>query len=71
MKVIKAKSWMIYECGGCKSKLEADIGDVWCSAGTDISGTYDEDYYITCPVCGTNRHLSYKEVPPKAKKDHY
>ncbi len=67
MKVLEAKPWKIFNCASCGSKLEAEVSDVKCNAGRDISGCYDEDYYLECPVCGGVNHLSYKEVPPKAR----
>lgn len=70
MKVLDAKPWLLFKCAGCKSKLEADVSDVKCHAGRDISGCYGEDYYVKCPVCGTERSLSYEEVPPIARKKH-
>lgn len=70
MKVLDAKPWLHFTGRGCKSKLEADVSDVKCHAGRDISGCYEENYYVKCPVCGTERSLSYEEAPPIARKKH-
>jgi len=64
MKVLEKKPFMVFECGLCHSKLEAEVEDV--KGFTDSDG--DSFYWIACPVCGSKKYLSYKEVPPKAEK---
>lgn len=67
MKVLEKKPFMVFDCSLCHSKLEADVGDV--KGYTDCDG--DSSYWIECPVCGKQKYLSAREVPPKACKRDY
>jgi C4-type Zn-finger protein len=58
-----------FECSGCKSRLVAELEDVQVGYfGANYGGDRPErTYYITCPVCGTDKTLRHNEVTPKAR----
>lgn len=45
-------------CRECGSTLEFTHSDIRSQSGRDISGCYDTDYYILCPVCTTKCFVS-------------
>ena len=63
MKVVEKKPFWTLTCRGCRSKLEVDISDVLLGI---FGGSYcengDEEYYISCPVCGMVNFLPESKV---------
>ena len=71
MKIVDEKpSGFEFECRGCKSRLLAEVEDVKVGYfGANYGGdTPDREYYVTCPVCGTDRVLKYNETTPKMRQ---
>ena len=68
MKVIEVKSWVFpFDCIKCKSKLEAEKGDIRVG---NFGGSYcdrgERKYYVECCECGEIKIISDKDIPPKA-----
>ncbi len=59
MKIIERMEWVhVFTCSGCKSRLEAEPGDVKCgSFGGSYCENGDEGFYVDCAVCGTELRL--------------
>jgi hypothetical protein len=64
-KILKEKPWRwVFECRNCQTKIEAGIDDVECAYFSD-----ELEYYVVCPVCGTNNLSGWKvSIPPKAQE---
>jgi hypothetical protein len=71
-KILEEKPWAwIFECRSCHTKIEAGIDDIECAYfGANYGGDSPQlDYYVTCPVCGTDNQNNYRvAIPPKAKE---
>jgi hypothetical protein len=71
MRVIEEKPFNVeFECRCCKSKLQAEPEDVKIGYfGANYGGdTPDREYYVTCPVCGTDKILKHNELTPKVRE---
>jgi C4-type Zn-finger protein len=71
MKIVDEKPFNFgFECRVCKSQLVAEIDDVKVGYfGANYGGdTPDREYYVTCPVCETDRILKYNETTPKVRQ---
>lgn len=53
-KILVEKPWWIFNCKSCKSKIQAEPGDVKLgSKGVNYGGENPEDmWYVPCPKCG-------------------
>jgi predicted RNA-binding Zn-ribbon protein involved in translation (DUF1610 family) len=69
MKIIEANSPR-FECRSCKSILEIEPQDVAVGYfGANYGGdTPEREYYVTCPICGTDKILRSGEISPAARK---
>ena len=71
MKIVDQKPFSFhFKCRGCKSKLVAEIEDVKVGYfGANYGGdTPSRQYYVSCPVCGTNHILKDHELTPKVRE---
>jgi len=59
-----------FECRGCRSQLVAEIADVKVGYfGANYGGERPvRKYYVSCPVCGTDRVLEYNQTTPKVRE---
>lgn len=70
MKIIDEKPFNVqFVCVGCSSTLEAEAEDVTMGRfGGDYGGGIGKiRYYVTCPVCYTQKFLDEDKVPPKVR----
>ncbi len=71
MKIIEEKPFnFAFECRGCKSQLVAEAEDVSVDYfGPNYGGdSPTRGYYVTCPVCGTDKVLEYSQTTPKVRE---
>jgi transcription elongation factor Elf1 len=68
MKILVQKVWWIFTCKVCKSKCQAEPGDVTARPNTDSEG--DVVGYIpvvACGHCGKERDVPANKLTPKIK----
>lgn len=71
MKILDAKPFAyLFECHKCGSQLEAEAEDVQVGYfGANYGGDRPErTYYVTCPVCGTDKTLGVDELTPAVRQ---
>jgi hypothetical protein len=58
-----------FTCRGCKSQLIAEADDVLVGYfGANYGGDLpDRQYYVTCPVCETDKTLKHGDVTPRVR----
>lgn len=55
----------VFDCGQCKSKLEADESDLRCYPGDFREA---ESFYVLCAVCGRQRFFDPNGAPEMVKR---
>lgn len=75
VKVLEKGNWKeewkyVFSCKECKSKLEADVGDVKLG---EFGGNYAESgdlrYYVSCPECEANTFVPKEKLSMLVMKD--
>ena len=54
--------------GGCNSKLLVEVGDIYVTSNTDMTGEVEYYYTFKCPVCGVETDIPEKQVPSNIKR---
>lgn len=71
MRIVNAKPYEFeFECRDCGSKLIAEADDVKVGYfGANYGGDSPErQYYVQCPICGTQRVLHENQTTPDVRK---
>lgn len=71
VKIVKEQPFEYeFTCNGCGSQLIAEIDDVKVgNFGAGYGGDLPErGYYVTCPVCDTDKKLDRSETTPKVRQ---
>lgn len=70
-KILEEKPWWIFTCKSCKSKIQAEPGDVKLgSKGANYGGdTPEAMWYVPCPKCGQIMEVPNNKLNSKIMSD--